>query len=129
MVRGAIVVSLGHEYAGMFSNNDTLAQHLVEAGQKEGEKVWRMPLHANYEKLIKSSVADMQNIGPRDGGAITAAQFLEKFVNDVNWAHLVHIFSLLPCANFIPRILPVQHGRRRQRMPIQLVPQGSVSDY
>ena len=96
---GAIVVALGHEHAGLFSNNDDLAQKLIQAGEKEGEKLWRMPLHTNYEKLLKSTIADMANIGPRDAGSITAAQFLQKFVNDVHWAHLVftpvHIVGFL----------------------------------
>ncbi len=85
---GAIMVSLGHEYAGMFSNDDQLAAGLYEAGQASGEKLWRMPLGPAYDKLIKSRFADIKNTGGRFGGAITAAQFLQRFVNDVPWAHL-----------------------------------------
>ena len=85
---GAIVVSLGKEHAGLFSNNDELAGRLAEAGIATGEKVWRMPLAPEYDKLIDSDVADMKNIGGRNGGAITAAQFLQRFVNGVPWAHL-----------------------------------------
>ncbi len=85
---GAIIVSLGHEHAGLFSNEDALAAALVAAGQESGEKVWRMPLGEAYDKLIKSDIADMKNIGGRPGGAITAAQFLQRFVADTPWAHL-----------------------------------------
>lgn len=85
---GAILVALGQEYAGLFSNNDELAQRLTEAGTKTGEKVWRMPLGAAYDKLIESKFADIKNTGGRNAGSITAAQFLQKFVNDTPWAHL-----------------------------------------
>lgn len=85
---GAIVIGLGHEYAGMFANDDKLADRLYAAGTDTGEKVWRMPLHENYDKLIKSPAADMQNIGGRGAGSITAAQFLQRFVNKTPWAHL-----------------------------------------
>jgi leucyl aminopeptidase len=86
---GAIIVSLGHEYAGLFSNDDTLAQQLVNAGQSTGDKVWRMPLAPEYDKLIDSKFADVKNTGGRWGGAITAAQFLQRFVKKgVPWAHL-----------------------------------------
>ncbi|MBX6425333.1 MAG: leucyl aminopeptidase [Variibacter sp.] len=85
---GAIIVSLGHEYAGMFSNNDTLADRLSLIGEATNEKVWRMPLGPEYDKLIDSKVADMKNTGGRMGGAITAAQFLQRFVGDTPWAHL-----------------------------------------
>jgi len=85
---GAIIVGLGHEYAGLFSNDDALSQNLTKAGEATGEKVWRMPLHAAYDKMIDSDVADMKNIGGRDAGSITAAQFLQRFVNEVPWAHL-----------------------------------------
>ena len=86
---GAIIVSLGHEYAGLFANDDKLAAQLIEAGQATGDKVWRMPLHENFDKDINCDVADMKNIGSgRAGGSITAAQFLKRFVNDVPWAHL-----------------------------------------
>jgi leucyl aminopeptidase len=85
---GAIIVSLGHEYAGLFSNNDTLAERLVEAGKLSGERVWRMPLGPEYDKQIDSKFADMKNTGGRMGGAITAAQFLQRFVDKTPWAHL-----------------------------------------
>lgn len=85
---GAIIVGLGHEYAGLFSNDDTLSKNLSAAGDAVDEKVWRMPLHEAYDKMLKSDIADMKNIGGRDAGSITAAQFLQRFVNDVPWAHL-----------------------------------------
>ena len=85
---GAIRVSLGLEIAGLFSNNDELAARLVEAGKTEGEELWRMPLNDRFDKLIDSPIADMKNIGGAFGGAITAAQFLQRFVNKVPWAHL-----------------------------------------
>jgi leucyl aminopeptidase len=85
---GAIMVALGSQHAGLFSNDDELATQLSEAGTATGEKVWRMPLGAEYDKLIDSKNADMKNIGGRYAGAITAAQFLKRFVKDTNWAHL-----------------------------------------
>ncbi len=87
---GAIIVSLGSEYAGLFSNNDKLSKQLVDAGQKVNEKLWRMPLHKNYDKLINSKNADMQNINYVGGaGSTTAAQFLQRFIlNKTPWAHL-----------------------------------------
>ena len=85
---GAIIVALGHEAAGLFSNNDELAQRLAAAGEATGEKVWRMPLGAAYDKLINSKFADMKNAGGRHGGSITAAQFLQQFVKETPWAHL-----------------------------------------
>ncbi len=85
---GAIMVALGKEYAGLFANNDKLAEELFEAGEATGEKVWRMPLAKAYDKLIDSKTADMKNIGGRHGGAITAAQFIQRFVKDTPWAHL-----------------------------------------
>jgi len=85
---GAILVALGVEQAGLFSNNDELAARLVEAGLATGEKVWRMPLSKAYDKIIDSKFADVKNAGGRHAGAITAAQFLQRFVNDVPWAHL-----------------------------------------
>jgi len=84
---GAIIVSLGHEYAGMFSNDDALAAKLQAAGQASGEAVWRMPLGEAYDKLIRSDIADMKNIGGRPGGAIIGAQFIQRFVRGP-WAHL-----------------------------------------
>ncbi len=87
---GAIIVSLGSEYAGLFSNNDKLSRQIFEAGNKVDEKVWRMPLHKNYDKLINSKNADMQNINYVGGaGSTTAAQFLQRFILDKTpWAHL-----------------------------------------
>jgi leucyl aminopeptidase len=85
---GAIMVALGTEHAGLFSNNDDLAQRLIEAGAATGEKVWRMPLGPEYDKLIDSQFADMKNTGGRHGGSITAAQFLQRFVDSTPWAHL-----------------------------------------
>ncbi len=87
---GAIIVSLGSEYAGLFSNNDNLSKQIINAGEKVEEKVWRMPLHKNYDKLINSKNADMQNINYVGGaGSTTAAQFLQRFIlNKTPWAHL-----------------------------------------
>ena len=85
---GAIIISLGHEYAGLFSNSDELSNALIAAGENTGEKVWRLPLHKNFDKQIKSDIADMKNIGGRAAGSITAAQFLQRFVKDTAWAHL-----------------------------------------
>jgi leucyl aminopeptidase len=86
---GAMIISLGHEYAGIFSNDDGLAGQLVAAGQATGDKLWRMPLGDPYDKLIDSPIADMKNVGPREGGSITAAVFLQRFVESgVKWAHL-----------------------------------------
>jgi len=86
---GAIIVSLGEEYAGLFSNDDELSKKLFEVGEKVNEKVWRMPLHKNYDKLIDSPIADIQNINYSGGaGSITAAQFLQRFIEKTPWAHL-----------------------------------------
>jgi leucyl aminopeptidase len=87
---GAIIMALGEEYAGLFSNNDDLSNKLFKAGEKVKEKVWRLPLHDNYDKLMNSPIADIQNINYSGGaGSITAAQFLQRFVtNKTPWAHL-----------------------------------------
>ncbi len=85
---GAILVALGKEYAGLFSNNDELSGRLTTAGTATGEKLWRMPMGPAYDKMIDSQFADMKNVGGRNAGSITAAQFLQRFVNDVPWAHL-----------------------------------------
>ncbi len=85
---GAILVALGTEHAGLFSNADDLSDKITASGLKTGEKVWRMPLSAEYDKLIDSAFADMKNTGGRMGGSITAAQFLQRFVGSVPWAHL-----------------------------------------
>ncbi len=85
---GAIITALGHEYAGLFSNSDELSGRLEAAGKTVGETVWRMPLGEAYDEQIKSAIADMKNVGGRPGGSITAAQFLQRFVNGKPWAHL-----------------------------------------
>jgi leucyl aminopeptidase len=85
---GAIMVALGQEIAGLFTNDDKLAEHLAKAGEATGERVWRMPLGPEYDKLIDSKFADMKNTGGRHGGAITAAQLLQRFVGKTPWAHL-----------------------------------------
>ena len=85
---GAIMVALGQEYAGLFSNNDALSERLFAAGKATGERVWRMPLDPAYDKIIDSKFADVKNSGGRFGGSITAAQFLQRFVNECPWAHL-----------------------------------------
>ncbi len=86
---GAIIVSLGHEMAGLFANDEALADRLIAAGKAVGEPVWRMPLGEGYDKMISSDIADFKNIGGRPAGSITAAQFLKRFIQDgVAWAHL-----------------------------------------
>jgi leucyl aminopeptidase len=86
---GAILVSLGHEWAGLFSNNDELASQLLQVGEESGDKLWRMPLAEPFDRLIDSPIADMKNVGPREGGSITAAQFIQRFVeNGIRWAHI-----------------------------------------
>jgi leucyl aminopeptidase len=86
---GAIVITLGHEYAGLFSNDEKLAAQLIKAGGECGDKLWRQPLAEAYDRLIDSPIADMKNVGPREAGSITAAQFLNRYVDDrVVWAHL-----------------------------------------
>ncbi len=86
---GAMVITFGHEYAGIFSNDDKLAANLIKAAGESGDKLWRQPLAEAYDRLIDSPIADMKNVGPREAGSITAAQFLQRFVGDgVAWAHL-----------------------------------------
>ena len=86
---GAIIVSLGSEYAGLFSNSDELADKLTAAGKASGDPLWRFPLSKAYDKMIDSPIADMKNIGGKGAGSITAAQFLGRFIKDgVKWAHL-----------------------------------------
>ncbi len=85
---GAIIIALGHENAGVFSNDDALAGALDAAGKSSGESVWRLPLGAGYDKQIDSKYADMKNIGGRGAGSITAAQFLRRFVGETPWAHV-----------------------------------------
>ncbi|WP_262029909.1 leucyl aminopeptidase [Microvirga sp. Mcv34] len=85
---GAILVALAQEYAGLFSNNDELSERLTVAGKATGERVWRMPLGPEFDKMIESKFADMKNSAGRFGGSSTAAALLQRFVNDVPWAHL-----------------------------------------
>jgi leucyl aminopeptidase len=86
---GAIIIALGHENTGVFSNNDDLCNAFLAAAKAEGEGAWRMPMGDAYDQKLKSRIADMMNVGGRDGGAITAAQFLQRFVKpDVPWCHL-----------------------------------------
>lgn len=86
---GAIIMALGPEHAGLFSNDDKLSNRIMDAGKKVGEPVWRLPMGANYDKLLRSKIADMKNIGGPNAGSITAAQFLARFVEDKRpWAHL-----------------------------------------
>ena len=86
---GAIIVALGHDNAGVFSNDDAMADQLSAAGKAEGETVWRLPLAPSYDKLLKSQFADMKNIGGPAAGSITAAQFLQRFIKDgTPWAHI-----------------------------------------
>ena len=86
---GAMIIALGHEYGGLFANDDALATKLLAAGESSGDKLWRQPLGAAYDKLIDSPIADMKNVGPREGGSITAAQFIQRYVEKgTPWAHL-----------------------------------------
>jgi leucyl aminopeptidase len=86
---GAILISLGHEWAGLFSNNEELASELLKAAGESGDNLWRMPLAEPFDRLIDSPIADMKNVGPREGGSITAAQFIQRFIeNGVRWAHI-----------------------------------------
>ncbi len=85
---GACLIALGHFAAGLFTNNQELADSLVAAGNATGERLWQMPLWKDYEKQVEGNHADLCNIGPREGGAITAAAFLKNFVGDTPWAHL-----------------------------------------
>jgi leucyl aminopeptidase len=86
---GAIVQALGADHAGLFSNDDKLAERLAQAGAAVGEKVWRMPMGSYYDKMIRSKIADVKNIGGANSGSITAAQFLKRFIDDKTvWAHL-----------------------------------------
>ncbi|MGK6319791.1 leucyl aminopeptidase [Sphingomonas sp. DT-204] len=86
---GAMIISLGNEHAGLFANDDALADQLLAAGKASGDLLWRLPLGEAYNKLIDSPIADMKNVGPRGAGSITAAQFIQRFVDEgVKWAHL-----------------------------------------
>ncbi|WCT75425.1 leucyl aminopeptidase [Sphingomonas naphthae] len=86
---GAMIISLGHEFGGIFSNDDSLAAELTAAATAVGEPLWRMPMADAFDKMIDSPIADMKNVGPREGGSITAAQFIKRYVDEgVRWAHL-----------------------------------------
>jgi len=85
---GSIIVALGHEYAGLFSNDDGLSAQLTAAAEETGERVWRMPLADAYDRQLKSDIADMKHVTGRPGSAITAAQFIQRFVGGRTWAHL-----------------------------------------
>src|SRR5262249_51216672 len=85
---GAILVALAQEYAGLFANDDKLAERLAKAGDATGERVWRMPLGPEFDKMIDSKFADMKNTGGRYGGSTTAAQLLQRFVDKTPWVHL-----------------------------------------
>jgi leucyl aminopeptidase len=86
---GAIIIALGHEHAGLFSNNDELADRLLASGKAEGEPVWRMPVGPGYDRQLDSECADMKNIGNRSAGSIVGAQFIHRFVDEGRvWAHL-----------------------------------------
>ncbi len=86
---GAMIISLGHEHGGLFANDDGLADKLIKAGLASGDKLWRFPLSPAYDKLIDSQIADMKNVGPRWAGSISAAQFIQRFIDDATpWAHL-----------------------------------------
>jgi len=85
---GAIIMALGHEHAGLFSNNDKLSDRIIEAGKEVGEPVWRLPLGPAYDKAIRSKIADMKNTAGPNAGSIGAAQFLQRFIDKTPWAHL-----------------------------------------
>ncbi|WP_374763981.1 leucyl aminopeptidase [Yunchengibacter salinarum] len=85
---GAIIVTLGHEYAGIFTDRDDLAEQLSSAGSASGDRVWRLPLDDAYDRMINTPTADMKNVGGKEAGSITAAQFLKRFTNDVPWCHI-----------------------------------------
>ena len=85
---GAAVIGLGHHYSGLLSNNEHLAEMLIQAGKKASEPLWRLPLGPEYRKQLDSSLADMKNAADRSGGTITAACYLQEFVGETPWAHL-----------------------------------------
>jgi leucyl aminopeptidase len=101
---GAIVVALGKDVAGLFSNNDDLSEKLLAASKGSGEVLWRMPMPPQYDANIDSNVADMKNIGPRYGGSITAALFIQRFVKDTAWAHLDIASTAWKPASMVPTI-------------------------
>ena len=103
---GAMIIALGHEYVGAFSNSDELCAAFLKSAAAEGENAWRMPLHETYDKQLKSRVADMMNVGGRPAGSITAAQFLKRFVKDETpWIHLdiAGVASLKTDSGFAPK--------------------------
>ncbi len=109
---GAMMISLGHEYGGMFSNDDGLADKLFAAGKASGDKLWRLPMGEAYDKIIDSPIADMKNSASREGGSITAACFLGRFVEEgVKWAHL-DIAGMVWADKAEP---PLRQGRDRLR--------------
>ena len=86
---GAVIIALGHENAGVFSNHDELTKGFMKAAYAEGEGAWRLPMSAAYDAKLKSRIADMKNVGGRDAGSITAAQFIRRFVKEgMPWIHL-----------------------------------------
>jgi len=85
---GAIIIALGNDLAGCYANDEELAANLIAASNTEGEPLWRMPLPPAYDKKLDSAIADMKNTGGRPGGSITAAMFIQRFVNNTPWAHL-----------------------------------------
>ncbi len=101
---GAIVVALGKDIAGLYSNDDTLAENLLAASKASDETLWRMPLPAAYEKQIDSNVADVKNTGGRPGGSITAALFIQRFIKDTTWAHLDIATTAWKPASTVPTI-------------------------
>jgi leucyl aminopeptidase len=101
---GAIIVSLGKDLGGLFSNDDTLAGNLMAASKESSDALWRMPMPPQYEKQIESNVADMKNVGVRYGGSITAALFIQRFVNGLPWAHLDIASTAWKPASTVPTI-------------------------
>jgi leucyl aminopeptidase len=101
---GAIIIALGKDLGGMFCNDDKLAENLLAASKATDDTLWRMPLPSQYEKQIESGVADMKNVGTRQGGSITAALFLQKFVNGLPWAHLDIASTAWKPASAVPTI-------------------------
>ncbi len=86
---GSIIMALGHEFAGLFANDEELGRQVAKAGEESGDKLWRMPLADSFDRQIESPIADVKNVGPREGGAITAAHFIQRFVeNGIRWAHV-----------------------------------------
>jgi leucyl aminopeptidase len=85
---GAVIVALGHHFAGVMANDDHLARELVEAGERADDRAWQLPLTEDYGDQLKSNFADMANVCGRDGGSITAAAFLGKFTQGLSWAHI-----------------------------------------